>query len=351
MGNVIKITKDSFAGVGPGGGSWKSTVNPLASITGKGEIRVPEPVWDFFTKGLDPGTEEYDNAGRWAGIVANAGGAAILGAALIGGYRIGKGIYKDLTGAGRDVAKDADNKLSTTFTPEGEVFTKKGALAKAANSKGDKVVVGPGPIAQKFVQTALPLGAFIIASAVGYTGADRLMDKSYANSLDEQIEDERQRFNELVVQRGRGARQQYKTAALVKEADGWVSDAWARIKELARPATDVAGDAVTAGISSYGVLCAALLGSAALMTHTAYSANNKNNLNFEAHKKALDAHVLNRASNTPLTHANVAASPMLKAIDEGFDEENVPIRDKPQAMTQTQRRAILDMAKGDEYLL
>lgn len=349
MANSIKGTKDSFAGVGPGGGSWKSTVNPIASITGKGEIRVPEPVWDFFTKGLAPGTKEYDDAGRWAGIVSNAGGAAILGAALIGGYRIGKGIYKDLTGAGRSVAEDADNKLSTTFTPEGTVFHKKGALAKEADSRNAKVVVGPGPIAQKFVQTALPLGAFIIASAVGYTGADRLMDKSYANSLDEQMEDEQQRFNKLVVRRGRGARQQYKTAALAKEADGWGSRAWTWLKDFAEPATDVAGDAVTAGISSYGILCAALLGSAALMTHTAYSANNKNNLNFDAHKKALDAHILNRASNTPLTHANVAANPMLKAIDEGFDEKNVPIGDKPQAMTQTRRRAILDMAKGDEY--
>jgi hypothetical protein len=350
MGNNIKGTKDSFAGVGPGGGSWKSTVNPIASITGKGEIRVPEPVWDFFTKGLTPGTEEYDNAGRWAGIVSNAGGAAILGAALLGGYRVGKGIYKDLTGAGRGVAEDADNRLSTTFTPEGSVFHKKGALIKEANPKDDKIVVGPGPIAQKFVQTALPVGAFILASAVGYTGADRLMDKSYANSLDEQIADEQQRFNKLVVQRGRGAKKQYKTAALNKEAGGWGSDAWAKFKDFVKPATDVAGDAVTAGISSYGILCAALLGSAALMTHTAYSANNKNNLNFDAHKKALDAHVLNRASNTPLTHANVAASPMLKAIDKGFDEKNVPIRDKPQVMTQTQRRAILDMAKGAEDL-
>lgn len=311
-----KITTDRYAGVGPEGGSWWNTINPVANLTGKGGIRVPERVWDFFTKGKTPGTKGYDSAGRWAGIASNMGGAALLGAAILGGYRVAKGIYKDITGYGRDVLKDGENRLNTTYSPEGEEFHKK------ANKKP---VVVAGNVFQSMAQTALPMSAFLLAGAAAYVKADRTMDKAYSYRLDENIEKERQRFNNLVIARARGTKELpvAKTASMNKEAG-------------------IFSKAIDLGLTSYGILAAALFGSSALMSYAGYKMNNKNNLNFEAHKKALDSHILNRSTNTPLSYANITDSPILNAIDAGTGTEKGTIRDIPEVTTQSKRRAILD---------
>lgn len=304
---VLRATSDKTKG------SWLSTINPISGLTG-GIDYVPARWYEVFTKGKDPGTKEYDDALKNAHLSWKSLAIGLLTAGTVGGYNIlrhsgedtglGDGSY-----AGHGMAED----LSTTFT--GDITgvsdyerrkrrrwlaqQKEASLQKKADpTEQTKVYNTQTPenfSAHNFLQTALPIGAMLLAGGLAWHSSNEAYNARHNEDLTDAIEAKRDALKRIVAERARLAKGTVMHDPVRKTMRG-IDDDEIYTKDASLKTAGVLGGAVQiTGLALSAILLASAIGS-----YHFIKASDKNNLAYAAYSKALKEYAKNRASVTPL---------------------------------------------------
>ena len=276
--------------------SYKNLFNPLSPLMGGGD-KYPQ-----FMANMFPGNP---NA---AWMASKAGAVALLAAALFGTARGVQHVKRMADMRDEDDPGDKlPSQLSTTFAVP---------LGKTA---ADQAVPMPSALSpQNIVNTAVPVGAFLLAAAGAWKGADVIADKRRNSLLTKAIAAKSNTVRDLMQVRARIAKG---TAS-----DQEVADALARVDDEDNYVKTAAGNdphpVVRSGITGLGLLLLALTGATAAGSYRYFSESDPDNLKYKAVQKGLNEYARNKTGMTPITTVPQDADTYFKQIDEGAGDKS-----------------------------
>lgn len=302
--------------------SWGQLFNPVSQYFGGGD-RYPEFVAKMFP----------DNA-RAAWLTSKVGAVGLLAAALAGVARLVQhGAKMRELADSDDPARNVRNDLGTTFNIPLDTAEqgKKGQRKKAAEVPLQTVPY-PGAlnVFKNTVNTAIPIGAFALAAALSYKGADYLADRRRNAVLDKAIANKRNTIRNLMKVRAQQARGVVDDAAVQRELDNAASG-----ENYVKTASD-AHPIVRNALSSLGLVVLGLGGAAALGAYRYFSMANPNNIKYNAINKGLREYARTKASGTPLTIVPTDSEQYFQQIAGGDDPKGQSPREQPE-LTETRK--------------
>lgn len=275
--------------------SYKNLFNPLSPIMGGGD-KYPEFVANMF-----PG-----NA-RAAWLTAKAGAATILAAALFGGIRGVQHLNRVAEMRDKDdPGQKLDSQLSTTFAVP---------LGKHAAMDGvptQEVMRPPAISLKNITNTAVPVGAFLLAAATAWKTMDTVADKRRNRLLTDAVAAKSNTMRDLMQTRARIAKGTISDAE-VSKALGRVDDESNYVKTAGADRHPIA----RGGFTGLGLLVLALAGASAAGSYAYFKASDPGNLKYKATKAGLEEYARNKTGMTPITTIPQDAGSYFKAIDEG----------------------------------
>lgn len=304
-------------------GSVSSLFNPFSGLTGTVDY-VPGKWIDAVQKVI-PG-----EAGKTtAHMTAKAGAMMLLAAGLVGGYRtlrhVGDIVNMDkATRPGKNMA----SQLSTTF--EGDLSGEDKKQKKAASEDnsappGKYDIRNPGNFTPWMLSaTALPLGTFLLASALAYKGVDSVFDKFRNKRLDRSIKEKEQAVKKLITARAQQAKGGV-TSGTADAATEDLRDSDIYTKSASQNKIAIIPETVQlVGVSSAAILLASAIGA----YHYTASAD-ENNIKYKAYKKALKEYAKAKSGMTPITVAPTNSADYFAGIDAAAGNRPVTPRSQP----------------------
>jgi hypothetical protein len=170
---------------------------------------------------------------------------------------------------------------------------------------------------QNIVNTAVPVGAFLLAAAGAWKGADMLADKRRNNLLTKAIAAKSNTVRDLMQIRARIA----KGTATDQE----VADVLAGVNDddnYVKTAGEDPHPVVRSGVTGLGLLLLALTGATAVGSYRYFSESDPDNLKYKAVQKGLNEYARNKTGMTPITTVPQDAATYFQSIDDGADDKS-----------------------------
>ena len=304
-------------------GSVASLFNPFSGLTGTVDY-VPGRWIDLVQKYV-PG-----EAGKTtAHMTAKAGAMTLLAAGLVGGYRSLRHL-KDVANMDKATrpGKNMASQLSTTF--EGDLSGEDKKQKKAASETDTPSIPGahdirnPGNFTPWMLSaTALPLGTFLLASALTYKGVDSAFDKLRNKRLDKSIKEKEQAIKKLITARAQQAKSGFTGEAAAATEDLKNSDVYTKAASQDKIAI------IPETVQLVGVTSAAILLASAIGAYHYTAASDENNIKYKAYKKALKEYAKAKSGMTPITVAPTNSADYFSSIDAAAGNKPVTPRNQP----------------------
>lgn len=276
--------------------SYLNLFNPLSPLMGGGD-KYPK-----FMANMFPGNP------RAAWLASKAGAAALLAASLFGVARGAQHVKRMAAMRDEDdPGEKLHSQLGTTFAVP---------LGKTA---ADQSIPMPSALStQNITNAAVPIGAFLLAAAGAWKGADVLADKRRNRLLTNAIASKSNTVRDLMQIRARIAKG---TAS-----DQEVADTLARVNDDDNYVKTAAGNdphpVVRSGLTGLGLLLMALTGATAIGSYRYFSESDPDNLRYKAVEKGLREYARNKTGMTPITTVPQDAGTYFRQIDEGAGEKS-----------------------------
>lgn len=280
--------------------SYKNLFNPLSPIMGGGD-KYPEFVANMF-----PGNP------RAAWLASKTGAAVILASAVLGSIRGVQHLNRVAEMRDKDdPGQKLDSQLSTTFAVP---------LGKKAAADVPKQMLLMPPVfdSRNVTNTAIPLGAALLAAAMSWKGMDTLADNRRNKLLTDAIAAKSNTVRDLMQARARIAKGTISDAEVAK-ALGRVDDE----SNYVKTASGERYPTLRKGVTGLGLLVLALAGATGAGAYRYFSASDPGNLKYKAIKSGLQEYARNKTGMTPITTIPQDADSYFKAIDEGAKPKTV----------------------------
>ena len=307
------------------GFTYASLFNPLSPLLGGGD-RIPE--WAMRTF---PGKPET----AWLASKTLAVGfeAALLAAAYRGMQHINT--MSELS-QNDDPDKKMEKEIGTTFNVDfsnGKTENKTEEMPKKA-AESDIVrtreVEMPhyANIYRNTIYSGLPIAAFVLAAAAGYNWVDKKSDQRLNEAVTEAVANKNRAVKNLMQARARVAKGTI-TEPEVQEVLANAENAEPYVKQAAendnRSRRERGTDRyLRAGLTSYGLLAAALYIAATGASYKYFKAADKNNIRYKAMKKGLMEYTKNKVVRAPLNIVPTGQNEFFDTINNGARKE-VPV--------------------------
>lgn len=280
--------------------SYKNLFNPISPITGGGD-KYPGFVANMFP-----------NNPRAAWLASKVGAVTLLAAAIAGGVRGVQHLNRMAEMRDKDdPGQKLDSQLSTTFSvPLGK--------HAAADVPKQMLLMPPVLDSRNVTNTALPLGAALLAAALSWKGMDTLADNRRNKLLTNAVAAKSNVVRDLMQTRARIAKGTISDAEVGK-ALGQVDDESNYVKTAAGERYPT----IRKGVTGLGLLVLALAGATGAGAYTYFSASDPGNLRYKAIKSGLQEYARNKTGMTPITTIPQDAESYFKAIDEGSKPKSV----------------------------
>jgi hypothetical protein len=253
----------------------------------------------------------FPNNPRAAWLTSKAGAVALLAAAIAGGVRGVQHLNRvaDMRDED-DPGQKLDSQLSTTFNvPLGK---------HAAEDIPKQMTLMPDAVSLKTItNTAVPVGATLLAAALAWKGMDTFADNRRNKLLTDAIAAKSNTMRDLMQTRARIAKGTISDADISK-ALGRVDDESNYVKTAAEKYPNV-----RRGWTGLGLLVLALAGASATGAYKYFSASDPGNIQYKAIKSGLQEYARNKTGMTPITTIPQDAGSYFKSIDEGAKPKSV----------------------------
>ena len=281
--------------------SYKNLFNPLSPLMGGGD-KYPEFVANMFP-----------NNPRGAWMASKAGAVALLAAAIAGGIRGVQHLNRvaDMRDED-DPGQKLDSQLSTTFAVP---------LGKHASEDVPKqmLLMPPTLDTRNVMNTAVPVGATLLAAALAWKGMDTLADNRRNKLLTDAIAAKSNTVRDLMQTRARIAKGNISDAE-VSKALGRVDDESNYVKTAN---TSDRYPNIRRGVTGLGLLVLALAGASAAGSYAYFKASDPGNIQYKALKSGLQEYARNKTGMTPITTIPQDAGSYFQFIDEGAKPKSV----------------------------
>lgn len=292
------------------GYSMLNTLNPFSSIMGGGDY-VPDWAHNLF-----PGSQAT------GAMAFKMGAVGLLAAGLVGGYRAIQ--HFDALANLRDSegpAKDLHSQIGTTFNLSMKNKpVEKTKQTKKANESSKGTDRAPIFSWNNTLGTALPIGAFLLASAGAYTLVDTWADKRRNARLDQAIKDKDAVIKDLMLARAKIPRARLNNYSM-GQASGDAIEAGSYVKEASDGVVD---KTLRTAVSAAGLLGIALFSAGAIGSYNYFKALDDGNQKYDAAKKGLKEYAKLKSGMTPITTIPRDAKEYFAEIDGPAPKPTAP---------------------------